>query len=93
MPYGKDKETWKEVSPAHPHNNEIATTLESTIAIHQRTCLPVKPWQITRVFLSTHTLAVDDMERAAPGRATTAEILDAMALAFMVLLLLWYNES
>ena len=30
-------------------------------------CLPVKPWQITRVFLSTHTLAVDDM-RAAPVR-------------------------
>ena len=27
-----------------------------------RTCFPVNPWQMTRVFLSTHTLAVDDMD-------------------------------
>ena len=26
-------------------------------------CLPVKPWQMTRVFWSTQTLAVDDMDR------------------------------
>jgi len=44
-------------------------------------CLPVKPWQITRVFLSTHTLAVDDM-RAAPVRRGEEEAypsLDAAA--------------
>jgi hypothetical protein len=31
-----------------------------------RTCLPVNPWQMTFVFLSTHTLAVDDMDRRVP---------------------------
>ena len=25
------------------------------------TCFPVNPWQMTRVFLSTHTFAVEDM--------------------------------
>jgi hypothetical protein len=43
----------------------------------------VNPWQITRVFLSTQTLAVEDMERA-PGRTTAADILEAMAVAFIV---------
>jgi hypothetical protein len=28
------------------------------------TCLPVNPWQMTRVFLSIHTLAVEDIQRA-----------------------------
>jgi|AntRauTorckE5430_2_1112549.scaffolds.fasta_scaffold01343_7 hypothetical protein len=28
------------------------------------TCFPVNPWQMTRVFLSTHTLAVEDMHLA-----------------------------
>jgi hypothetical protein len=31
----------------------------------QRTCFPVNPWQMTFVFLSTHTLAVELMLRAA----------------------------
>jgi hypothetical protein len=31
----------------------------------QPTCFPVNPWQMTRVFLSTQTLAVDDMDRVA----------------------------
>ena len=35
-------------------------------------CLPVKPWQITRVFLSTKTLAVEDMERAPSAAADEA---------------------
>ncbi len=39
----------------------------------QLTCLPVKPWQMTFVFSSTHTLAVADIARA-PRVAVSADL-------------------
>jgi hypothetical protein len=39
-------------------NDKTATNISNLI-----TCFPVNPWQITLVFLSIQTLAVDDMYR------------------------------
>lgn len=41
---------------------------------HTHTCFPVKPWQITRVFLSTKTAAVDMfLEGVATSRCVKRE--------------------
>lgn len=49
------------------------------ISHRTRTCFPVNPWQITRVFLSTHTLAVDDIWRP-PALEAAETILEAREL-------------
>lgn len=56
-------------------------------------CLPVKPWQMTRVSLSTHTLALADMARVVVvvaevamrrvAAATPVRAMDAMVSAFI----------
>ena len=51
-----------------------------------RTCFPVNPWQITRVFLSIQTLAVDDMDRTL-GREIADTTFDASLREFMVIFL------
>ena len=47
------------------------------------TCLPVKPWQMTRVSLSIHTLAFADMKRR-PWLACATKMRDADASVVMV---------
>ena len=61
-----------------------------------RTCLPVNPWQMTRVFLSTQTLAVDDMDRrptAAVRVADRTANLEIIILTSLTTVLVCFNVS